>query len=596
MTFYEILRQAIKEFSETGFDSEVRLKHWSDIIKRAAQADLIPVNVMEQAVRSSLGSVYKRLVENHGILKFHVGVERYTIDRIKPQLRAELDRRIMASANLIKLNRAQMVDATVRRFEGWATSIPVGGSQVVERTEEAQKIKKALVLQTYEQRRVAIDQGNKLAATISEIVAVEGGALAAVWHSRWRVPGYDYRIDHRERDQHIYTVRGNWALEKGLMKAGPDGYTDDITHPAEEVFCFPGDSRIPFADGVDKAFRRWYSGELTEIITSSGESLRGTPNHPVLTSKGWVKLGSLQEGDDVIEVSDELFLSMKHNKDNAVPLISEIFGTLNAFGATEVRSGQIEQFHGDGQVNTDVDIVKSTRPLSFGLKPRNGHGFKKLDLSKSLMGAMLMAGIGALYFFLDACLSISTRVMSGPRNCTAIFLGGVLKSDRLRLIKASRCDSLIYQTTYNRAPGHSDSLCDSLNSFARKMRLHNFIGIKINAFWAALNAFANVKPSTIYSTPQRSCLNADDLSNNRDRLPFATKATNVIKVNKIWFSGHVYNLQTEHGWYVTNNILTHNCQCRYTFLHGLRDLEKHGMLTKKGIEALAEARRKIASL
>ena len=46
-----------------------------------------------------------------------------------------------------------------------------------------------------------------------------------------------FKSDHKERDLHVYTIRGNWALQQGLMKVGKYGYTDQITKPAEEVFC-----------------------------------------------------------------------------------------------------------------------------------------------------------------------------------------------------------------------------------------------------------------------------------------------------------------------------------------------------------------------
>ena len=35
----------------------------------------------------------------------------------------------------------------------------------------------------------------------------------------------------------MYLIRGSWAQEKGLVKPGPVGYTDQITAPGEEVFC-----------------------------------------------------------------------------------------------------------------------------------------------------------------------------------------------------------------------------------------------------------------------------------------------------------------------------------------------------------------------
>ena len=82
-----------------------------------------------------------------------------------------------------------------------------------------------------------IDQGHKLRASISEVVAVGGNALAGVWHSHWRQPGYDYRVDHKERDQEVYLLRNTWALNEGLIKPGPAGYYDQVTSVGEEPFC-----------------------------------------------------------------------------------------------------------------------------------------------------------------------------------------------------------------------------------------------------------------------------------------------------------------------------------------------------------------------
>lgn len=35
----------------------------------------------------------------------------------------------------------------------------------------------------------------------------------------------------------------------------------------------------------------------------------------------------------------------------------------------------------------------------------------------------------------------------------------------------------------------------------------------------------------------------------------------VIGIERRHFSGHVYNLQTQDGWYSSNGIITHNCRC-----------------------------------
>ena len=125
----------------------------------------------------------------------------------------------------------------MRRFEGWATSIPEGGSKSVDKKKEKESIRKSITKVSFQNRRVTIDQSQKFAASLNAVIANNNGAIAATWHSRWRTAGYDYREDHKERDEKVYAIADNWAIKQGLMKAGSGGYTQDITQPAEEVFC-----------------------------------------------------------------------------------------------------------------------------------------------------------------------------------------------------------------------------------------------------------------------------------------------------------------------------------------------------------------------
>lgn len=237
MTFYETITAAVRDLAEHGFDSIARVEMWAQRIREAAARSLTPQHVLDAALRAHLGAVYRRMVEQGGTLKVHPGVSRFTVEKLKPALRAELERRMMASANLIRLNRAEMIDRTVQRFSGWASSVPPGGSHAVDKREEGAHIRKALAQLPFSERRVMIDQGHKMVATINELIAQDGGAIAVKWRSHWQQSGYNYREDHRERDGKYYAIRGNWALAKGLMKAGPDGYYDEITKVAQEPYC-----------------------------------------------------------------------------------------------------------------------------------------------------------------------------------------------------------------------------------------------------------------------------------------------------------------------------------------------------------------------
>lgn len=236
-TFFQILTDAINYFAERGYSSQEELNRWARLLKEAMERQLGSPVHSEEAIKQALKSVYSRQMVNHGILKTNSGVSKFSVDMLKPAVKRELERRMLASANLIKLNRQEAITMTLRRFQGWATSIPKGGSLAVDIRKEKAAIRKPLSKVTFQERRVIIDQSQKFAASINAAVANDNGAIAATWRSRWRTAGYDYRKDHKERDGKVYAIADNWAIRQGLMKVGEAGYTQDITQPAEEVFC-----------------------------------------------------------------------------------------------------------------------------------------------------------------------------------------------------------------------------------------------------------------------------------------------------------------------------------------------------------------------
>lgn len=235
--FYDVLTQAINDFLEHGFDTEERLNHWIAELRRTVYGALVSEAVLAQTLRASLSQTFKRATSAASLTRVHPGIDAYTLERIKPTLRAELDRRILSSASLIKLNRDASIQKTLQRFAGWATSIPIGGTEVTQRAEAKENIRRGIAALSFEERRVVIDQGHKLASSINDIVATDGGAIAAIWHSHWRQGGYDYRQDHKDRDEELFVIRGNWALADGLMKLAGAKYTDQITAAGEEPFC-----------------------------------------------------------------------------------------------------------------------------------------------------------------------------------------------------------------------------------------------------------------------------------------------------------------------------------------------------------------------
>lgn len=233
-TFFDVVREAVADISEHGYDSQARVDGWIAKIVEAASRSMTPSHMLQQTLDDALRAIYRRLVDKGAIYSKHKGVARFTVEKIRPKLQAELQRRIAASADLIRLNRQEAVSNTLRRFSGWATSVPAGGAPPGGRREAADDIKKALRSLPFRERRVLIDQGNKFVSALNDIVATDGGAIAAIWrHHHVLYP----REEHVAREGKVFLVRGSWAAEAGLVKAAADGYVDEIERPGEFVSC-----------------------------------------------------------------------------------------------------------------------------------------------------------------------------------------------------------------------------------------------------------------------------------------------------------------------------------------------------------------------
>jgi hypothetical protein len=237
-TFGRLLAEAIAELSSTGYVSPERVNEWVVKLRNAAERELGPIERIDDDVRLRLEAIFKNLTDAGKIADYVPGIGRGTIAMIKPSLRAELDRRILAAADRIKLNRKKAVETTLARLVGWSTSIPPGGSGVIDKRAVRAEIGRSVAQVKYEARRVNIDQSAKLISNIAEIVAMDNGAIAGIWHDHGEHDkSYDARPGHLARSGKLYLVRDSWAITQGLVKRGSASYTDEITKPGEEVYC-----------------------------------------------------------------------------------------------------------------------------------------------------------------------------------------------------------------------------------------------------------------------------------------------------------------------------------------------------------------------
>lgn len=354
---------------------------------------------------------------------------------------------------------------------------------------------------------ISRDQSNKANAVVQKARQQELGIEEFQWlHSH---AGKEPRSTHLAMNGKRFPVsQGAWDSKEGAY-----------VFPGELINCFPETSEVQFADFVSKAYRRFYCGELSEIVTKSGKTIRATPNHPILTPNGWIAIGRLKEGDDVFCVPDNRLRTeglhtsssavSKENIDRAVPTFAEVFRSLAQSGnAAYSEVSHTANFHGDGRANGNVDVVFSARPLRFGMKPRTAKQFKQFALAVAYDTATILGSLGQ---FFSTAFNSSYRVMCG--------LGEPMSS-------------------LNTLPRHADTV--------------------------SLTTPANLPTGSDNASNDRLAVD-DVLFGEREHasaiLMFDPQPERVIQINRVSYKGYVCNLETRHGFYLTGNIIAHNCRC-----------------------------------
>lgn len=340
------------------------------------------------------------------------------------------------------------------------------------------------------------------------LISILGNNDACAHCGRWfgkvlsidGTPAGTYEYPHPTRDGETVTV----VVAATLDEARAQGFM----HPN----CVPGETLVAAETGVEAAYARWYEGEVVVIHTASGRELTITPNHPVLTSRGWVPAGELVESDHLIRYHGSVerdALSDPDHEGDETP-ISEVYETLRKASGVPPRRVPVtaEQFHGDGVSDTEVDVVLADRllrhdgqPVRLDLTPEN-----KLLLRGVRPGTLLAQS--ALLQVGEAALHPAHRVMSSLDAPGTLLGAGSLVGEVPSLGWGPDLDPALTQDPSNYWPGDAVSASELWHTLAGQVAL-------------------------------------DD----------------VVLIERSELRGHVYNLQTGGGWYLASGLVVHNCAC-----------------------------------
>lgn len=324
-----------------------------------------------------------------------------------------------------------------------------------------------------------------------------------------------------------------------------------ITH------CFPGDTRV--SGSAEAITRRMYSGKMVTVALATGHKLTGTPNHPVLTQRGWIGLGALNEADDRIgcRLGDRLSSTaptVGEDVDNVPATFDEAFdAALDNGGQNGRHVGAVPQFHGDGS-NGDVDVVLVEGLLqnAFAAQFTQQFGQDALPASDKLLA--LLAGLrnGSS---VAGCRPFPFPADGGGLGKGAFLFGSSQGVAASVFLNDGARNSVVGHDFVHALPAYAVGGSQGAARFAGYVPA-NHVGLSGSVELDELRDGRAHPPSSAHHRDAADAVTGGDAGR---RLSGAISFSDIVSKTVSDYCGHVYNLDTRHGWYDANGIIAHNC-------------------------------------
>lgn len=333
---------------------------------------------------------------------------------------------------------------------------------------------------------------------------------------------------------------------------------DAEDHPLAHPNCFVGSTQV-CAPNVRAAFARWFEGEVVVLRTALDNQITVTPNHPILTSRGWVAAGLLEQGDYVVSCADPQRVATLVDPDNDyVPSrIEEVArAVLEASGGpSRTMPSATVAFHGDGS-GSDVYVV-GTNGLC-----QNSWDAARLKHGGKVPFTLSDVGLGALF-----ASGAAREALDGVGHSPYGIMGPSSAGASLTCVEAGHFEVPGFGEGSHRKPSvfpqPAQARPTAVNFGSQRVAglavdVPCMKGEKVNV---GGGAYGGANGDSVFSQDPNDGRGTDPerLGDGVRRLAALISLDKVVSVERRQFSGHVYNLQTDQGWYIANGIIAHNC-------------------------------------
>lgn len=516
------------------------------IVARRVDADgTETVSQILDEIIEELRSKYDRRTEVRNIGRQISAFQSAQLDR---QLEAFLGFKIPTEqSDRVQRAVAEWVDTNVRLIKNVPEklvsdldrTILEGISQGQRHEQIAKEIRKQFGFAEKRAKIIARDQVGKLYGQVNNQRQRDLGVSRYTWET---VGDQRVRSEHVARDGNVY--------EWGELPPGEE--------PGQPILCFPGDTQISSVSSISKLYRRIYTGKGS-VIVAGDVTLRATPNHPILTQRGWVAANDVKVGDCLVNAADKEGELAVENRENRVPSIVETFNALEPLGVVSlVEAVSARGFHGDPSVDNKVDIIDMDRLLGFeGDPPISEFALQKLltwaDDSPS--------PFGNLYLYCGGSGAPTVGVVRGGCKLLAICLRGLRHPVEHSSAAVSWINALADKLRSDGCSSDAEVLRHLLNTPAGEVQGLNLIARIIFSVVRGSIFAASVNTPSAEMFAKIVGVNFQNVGDLAER-PGLYKLSRVTEKGICVFSNtHVYNLETTSSWFIANGFAAHNCRC-----------------------------------
>jgi len=346
-----------------------------------------------------------------------------------------------------------------------------------------------------------------------------------------------------------------------------DGETTaiDLPYSNGEMFahahpnCILPDTKCLPLGGLVTAFRSAYSGPVIKLTLSSGSNLTITPNHPILTTRGFIPAKALRKRDNILYCPDfERIIPANQNDNRIIPTIEQIFNSLSV--SRKMSSREVpptpEDFHGDGKrIKGKIDIIRADGFLGGTINPSLSEHFSTPNFNSR--NARLRE-FNSLRFGEkkgNAFLLPPDSIMRRRSSSRSLFWGEGSSYNSRSLTTISRLDSDPQQAFSDDSPGTAEMLGHTQNGPPIIIEPNNIVGNDISSTRSAHDV---IRLKIFLDEALRATQNNSNLSRCHARL---IEVDYIRSINILQYHGYVYDLESISSYLICNGVYVSNCGC-----------------------------------